>query len=193
MYRTEYPNIDYGASKWEVLRMLWNHFYVDNSLHFNLDEKGWRIQESFQGEEEFFSLRRDVISLRRYTDKDEYGLLGLSLINPQSRTCAITEGVSDYITLKLLKPNSNVLGVTTLGGSSIARKILISLFDNIIIIADNDETGLKNASKWRKFLVSYGKKVKLWRTTNPRFKDITDQFLFNLRIDSSHLEMDGLS
>lgn len=193
MYRTEYPNIDYSASKWEVLRRLWNHFYADSSLHFNIDEKGWRLQESFQGEEEFFSLRRDVISLRRYTDKDEYGLLGLSLINPQSRTCAITEGVSDYVTLKILKPHSNVLGVTTLGGSSIARKILISLFDNIIIIADNDETGLKNASKWRQFLVSYGKKVKLWRTINPRFKDITDQFLFNLRIDPLHLEMDGLT
>lgn len=190
MHRTKFPHIDYTVSKWEVLRALWNSL-PESSLEFTIDNLGWRIEEHIE-DDKVFSLRRDVVTQRRYTDIDKYGLLGLSLINPQDTTVAITEGVSDYISTKLLKPNTNVLGVTTLGGSALAKKILVSIFDRFVVIADNDETGVSNAMRWKKFLESYNKKVKIWKTSNSRFKDITDQFLFNLRLDHTQVIIDGM-
>lgn len=191
MKRTEFQDISSISSKWEILRTLWNIYNPNSTIKFTLDDSGWRISESFTGTPHF-ELRRDVISLRRYTDTDIYGVLGLSLINPQKSTVILTEGVSDYISTKLLYPDTNVLGITQLGGSDIAKLLLISLFDKFIVCMDNDEAGLKNGLNWKKFLLSYNKKVKLWKTQASRCKDVTDEFLLNLKIDSTNVELDIL-
>lgn len=191
MKRTEFQDISSISSKWEVLRILWNIYNPNSTIKFTLDDLGWRISESFTGPPHF-ELRRDVISLRRYTDIDIYGVLGLSLINPQKPTVILTEGVSDYISTKLLYPDTNVLGITQLGGSDTAKLLLLSLFDKFIICVDNDEAGLKNGLNWKNFLLPYNKQVKLWKTQAPHCKDVTDEFLLNLKIDSTNVELDIL-
>lgn len=161
--------------KWTILSDLWK----DNSITFSQEVDGWRIREVLEGTE-LFSLRRDYITNNRYTDTDLLGLLGVSLLNLNERSVFITEGVSDYFTAKLLLPKCNVLGVTQLGGSKNAKKMLISLFNEVTILADNDVAGLANANRWSLFLSEYGIKTNMWQSSIG--KDITDEFIFNLRL-----------
>ena len=89
--------------------------------------------------------------------------------------------MSDYFTAKLLCPDRNVLGITTLGGSTNAKKIILSLFDSVLICADNDATGMLNATKWKRFLTSYNKSASVFLPPQGK-KDITDAFVFNLKL-----------
>lgn len=168
------------TSKWTLLTKLWSQ----GSVSFTEESDGWRIKEHI-GNTETFSLRRDFITKNRYTDVDKFGLLGLSLLNLNDRSVFITEGVSDYFTTKILL-GKNVLGVTQLGGSQIAKKIIISLFHHATIIADNDITGLLNAQRWKSFLNNYNIASKIWQPSIG--KDITDEFLFNYKFS---LNSDG--
>ncbi len=92
----------------------------------------------------------------------------------------ICEGVSDCMTLKLLFPNNNVLGVTQLGGSAKARQFVLSMFDKVVIIGDNDSSGARGIAKWRALLESHGKKVKVLSV--PRmFKDVSEWALDTMK------------
>ena len=171
--------------EWDSLLALCNvnnigiKFYYKN---YKL-QKHWFIEESLKDINLVFC--RNVITKQRDTIQDDCGCIGFSTINLNDRRVYLTEGVSDFITVKLTHPNYNVLGMTTLSGNAIARSIVLSCFDSIIIVSDNDfnskeNTGLQNARKMLKFYSSYGKKVKIM-IPDIGFKDITDQFMFQLK------------
>lgn len=130
-------------------------------------------------------MRRDIVSNRRYTDIDLYGLFGLSRINPHDTHCYITEGVSDGISAMLLLPSKNVLAITNLGGSQTARKIIISLFDSVTIIHDNDQAGRQGLQRWTSFLRSFNIKVDSW--TPDGCKDLTEALIKSYRIDNEDI------
>lgn len=144
----------------------------------------WRIKEDVGGVPAF-EMVRDKMQYRRYTNVDRYGLLGLSQINLSDRRVILTEGVSDYFTAKRLCPERNVLGVTTLSGSRVAKAVLVNLFDEFTICADNDaaavrNTGTANADRFRAFLESYGKRVVVF-VPKDGYKDISDNFIGLMR------------
>lgn len=172
--------------KWNILRTLWETT-GNKSLTFTFEPEGWFIRESIDTVP-VFQLRRDCINLNRYTDLDTFGLLGLSLINLKDSSCIIVEGVSDYISAKLCMPDKNILGVTQLGGSHNAKQILVSMFDNIIICSDNDTAGLNSAFKWKTLFDKFNIKSTIWQPSFKQFKDLTDEFLFNLKL---YQEQDG--
>ena len=169
-----------ARENWPILMELWNCFNPRSSVRFFTHQLSWCITEQFNSRPCFF-MERDSISKDRNTIIDEYGLLGLSLIDLKQKSVIITEGVSDFFSVKLLCPYRNVLGVTTLGGSRNAKALLLNLFDTFTICADNDETGLKNAARWKNFLESYGKQVNIF--SSPLGKDITDSFIFNIKLN----------
>ncbi len=142
-----------------------------------------------------FEMLRLLFNKRKISYFDDLGLVGLNSLNVKQNCCFLTEGVSDFMSLKLMISSSsyqslhpdfyttfnheavtNVLGVTRLSGNQVAKKIILSLFDNYIIMTDNDTTGISNAANFRKFLVSHGKKVMIKRP-RPEFKDISDEFV----------------
>jgi len=171
-----YGNLPLTYHHWEVLRSIWK----SGSVSFSNDGFYWKIQEVLDGET-VFSMTRSLASLQRNTEQDKYGLLGVSLLNLQDKSVILTEGVSDYFTAKILCPDRNVLGVTTLGGSSSAKKILLSLFDSFLICSDSDSTGIINSSKWKRLLNSYNKSVSVFLPPTGA-KDITESFIFNLKL-----------
>ena len=176
--------VDVNRHNWDILSEIYDggimfKSYLDPHKGF-----AWRITETMDGET-VFDLVRDKMTLNRYTDTDKYGLLGLSAINPNERSVILTEGVSDYFTAKILCPESNVLGVTTLTGSHTAKTILVNMFDTFTICTDNDtgherNTGYTNSSRFREFLESYGKTVNIFLPSDG-YKDISDNFIGKLR------------
>lgn len=175
------PSINPSSFRWEVLKDLWSQRSF-NSIKFTFNLDSWYIQESIEGIETY-CMSRSCISLDRSTHCDKFGLLGLSLLNLQDSTCIITEGVSDYFSTKLCFPNRNVLGVTNLGGSENAKKIIVSLFDEVEIIADKDRAGLNNAVfKWKTLFVSNGIKSSIY-IPESSFKDITEEVIFNIKLN----------
>jgi hypothetical protein len=176
--------VDPNRHNWDVLSELYKggitfKSYLDPRKGF-----AWRITETLDGDT-VFDLVRDKMTLTRYTDTDRYGLLGLSAIDRTDRAVILTEGVSDYFTAKILCPESNVLGVTTLTGSHAAKAILVNLFDTFTICTDNDtgkerNTGYTNSSRFREFLESYGKTVNIFLPSDG-YKDISDNFVGKLR------------
>lgn len=137
------------------------------------------------GKDVLFWYQRDVFGPRRSTSIDRYGLVGLSTLNLQSRQVVLTEGVSDFLSFKMCYPSLNVLGFTTLGGNLKSTKILLALFDEIILVSDNDfgkekNTGLINAMELKSYYEGKGKKVSVLFPTTPH-KDITQQILFELK------------
>lgn len=171
-----YGNLPLTYHHWEVLRSIWK----PSTITFENDGFFWKIQESVDGVTTF-SMNRSLVNLQRKTELDTYGLLGVSLLNLQDKSVILTEGVSDYFTAKILCPARNVLGVTTLGGSSAAKKILLALFDSFLICSDSDSTGLTNSSKWKRFLMMYNKQVSIFLPPTG-CKDITESFIFNLKM-----------
>lgn len=151
----------------------------------------WRLQEHiFNGQdwEQCFDLIRNKMTKQRITKIDNYGLFGVSLVNLSNRTAIITEGVSDFMSAKFLCPKDNVLGLTTLSGNKIAKTILLNLFDDFLIISDNDiskqamnkmNTGLRNSLSLGNFLKSNGKSVKIFYPTQ---KDISDELMMAIKL-----------
>ena len=91
-----------------------------------------------------FKMNRDFLSSRKETIRDDLGLIGVMSLDLSINHCFLTEGVSDFISKKLMQVGTdrpNVLGMVTLGGSALSRKILYSLFDHYTIVTDNDSTG----------------------------------------------------
>lgn len=173
-------------NNWDTLEVLWNKFHPNSSItftHSTMNEPVWSIREEFDERYlpgVYFALTRNKINKQRLTLSDPYKLLGLSLVSPLSRSVILTEGVSDFFTTKLLNPDLNVLGVTVLSGSFETLKVLANLFDDFTIVADNDRTGLSNANRFKSKLQPYGK-VSIVTPDLPH-KDITDMFMFNLKL-----------
>jgi len=180
--------IDSTAHNWDNLLKLYNTLNKVPTIEFSayLDaRKGfvWRIRETMD-DECIFELIRDKVLKNRYTNIDKYGLLGLSIINPLDRSVILTEGVSDYFSAKFLCPDRNVLGVTTLGGSKIAKTILVNMFDEFCICSDNDtkgerNTGFTNANKFKQFLEEYNKRVYIFIPVTG-YKDVSDNLMGKL-------------
>lgn len=145
----------------------------------------YRVHEII-GSYEFDMLRLQV-SKRKITIKDDLGLVGVSSLDLNVNKCYLTEGVSDFIATKLILKNkirtsqrfdyacNNVLGVTKLSGNNTAKELLIGLFDEFVIITDNDNTGISNVSNFRQFLMSNGKKVEIMLPEAGN-KDICQQY-----------------
>ena len=76
-----------------------------------ITDTGWIIQELYKGEVKFEHLR-NYDGSRNTTI--EQSLIGVTMLDLQNPTCFITEGVSDFIALKLMLPEYNVLGHTHL-------------------------------------------------------------------------------
>lgn len=185
------PNLKFGQN-WDVLQQIYNlNRDLFGSITFDKVEDPrdgicWRIKESVADGN--FLMQRSCITKQRNTIEDTYGLLGLSLIDPKDDSVILTEGVSDFFTAKFLEPTRNVLGVTTLSGSVTAKKLILSLFNKILICSDNDalaerNTGITNSAAMRKFYSNYLKSVTIF-TPQPGFKDITDNLIFNLKISN---------
>lgn len=176
VYKDNVPN-------WGQLCSLWNQrdacgvkFYEDE---LPMAGFSWVIHEDCG---DFgFEMLRSQITGTRITNRNDCGLLGLSLINPKDTNVILTEGVSDYFSMKINCPNTNVLGLTNLGGSDRARTILVNLFDKFIYCCDNDEAGRQGAYKLKSYLEGYGKKVKIW-TPPVGCKDVTDCFVRNIKL-----------
>ena len=178
---TPTPQVNLHQHQWSIFSDLWSSTHPQSSLTFTKQDDGWHITETIE-HTQVFDIRRDYITLHRYTNTDLLGVLGMSLINPQESSCVITEGVSDFITTKYLLPSHNVLGITNLGGSSLAKRLLISLFTHIYIVADNDATGIRNAMNYRKFFSNYG--ISTTIETFPPCKDITEYLLRHFKLST---------
>lgn len=142
----------------------------------------WTISETLDDFK--FIIHRNKATKQRITEIDSLGLIGFSTINPKDPRVYLTEGVSDFITVKLTHPNMNVLGLTTLSGSTLSKRIISTLFDKVCIVSDNDikgdaNTGVSNATRMMKFYKSLGKQVKVI-VPDTGFKDITDQFIYEI-------------
>jgi 5S rRNA maturation endonuclease (ribonuclease M5) len=108
----------------------------------------------------------------RETHSDLCGLVGLSLCDFSNKTIFLTEGVSDFLTVKHFLPECNVVGRTRPSFSRKQVSVLNALFDNVNLIIDNDDTGRRIAASLIKVLNN----VKLIKPDYP-YKDITEQFL----------------
>lgn len=172
---------------WSILERLFNDKYESIKLITSTENlvPVWELTETLEGEV-IFNLIRNKITSQRITKVDMYGLLGVSLLDLSKKQVGLTEGVSDYITAKLLYPNDNILGMTTLSGSTKSKLIYTTLFDDFVLLSDNDtskekNTGVTNTMNMRKSLVEEGKTVKV-EMPDYRFKDITENFIQQLKI-----------
>lgn len=144
----------------------------------------WRIGENL---EEFqFKMLRNCNTKQRLTIADDLGMVGFSSIDITDKKCILVEGVSDFITTKLIT-GKNVLGMTTLSGNKYSKEFIASVFDELLIIGDNDykserNTGLLNSQAMREFYTKLGKKVRV-QIPDVGYKDITAQFINQLKFN----------
>lgn len=139
------------------------------------------VKETMEGVLDIFWFARYYTSSKRLTFCDSYGLIGMSSINLQDDEVYLTEGVSDFISMKLCYPNKNVVGFTTLSGNSTAKSIVLSLFNRAVIFSDNDtdkekNTGIANALHIKTCFETYNKKAIIQVPEYP-FKDVTQLFI----------------
>lgn len=151
---------------------------------FTTEDIRWVIKEKLEDFE--FFMERNKISNQRRTLKDPLGCIGFSVINHRDDRIYLTEGVSDYFTVKLTHPGLNVLGLTNLGGNRYTKAIIETLFRRICIVSDNDfnakqNTGLLNSQRIRNYYESRGCKCKVL-LPEPGFKDITEQFISQIKL-----------
>lgn len=182
--------IDWNRPQWAILDQMFS-LVKDSQLwaqNFRVGrferQDAVSLVEKIQGTPVFW-FERDVIGPRRFTSIDYYGLVGLSAFNLGVRTAILTEGVSDFLTMKMCYPNDNILGFTTLGGNIKSTKILLTLADRIFLIGDNDSgkernTGILNVMHLKEVYESYGKEVKVWVPEAP-YKDVTEKIFDTLK------------
>lgn len=147
----------------------------------------WEIKEDVGKYK--FHIYRNKMTRGRTSERDNLGCIGMASVNLKDDRVYLTEGVSDFLTMKLTHPNYNVIGFTTLGGNAKAKLLITSLFDNICIVSDNDigkgvNTGLTNSTRMKRYFESYGKHVNI-QLPDSGYKDITEQFMGDLRFLSS--------
>lgn len=106
----------------------------------------------------------------RITHVNLLGFVGLSLA--KSRRCILTEGVSDFLSVfSHANPDLfSVVGRTSVRLSAVHADMLAALFDEVVIISDNDYTGLQVFNLHFSLLSERGVRV---RMVVPVRKDIT--------------------
>lgn len=181
---------DLTIHHWEMLCILYNanKKIFNDSITFISDLLEWRIEEktTFTA----FNMTRRKIDDKRNTIQDDTGLLGLTCLNLDDDSVILTEGVSDFFSTKLLFPDKNVLGLTTLSTSFFGKMFLINVFKNFIIMSDNDfskkvNTGINNSLSLSKLLNNYGR-TKVITPPLPN-KDITDYLISNIKVNRTIL------
>lgn len=141
------------------------------SLSLSLSDVGVNVIEKY-GSTVVYDYTR-FFNGSRNTSKDLTGMVGFSLIDFTKPSVILTEGISDFLTLKSFRNDLNVIGRTRLSLSQKQHFILTKYFSNFVVVMDNDLTGLKNGMN----LSSKLHNVKLLKPPYP-YKDITE-FLLN--------------
>lgn len=116
---------------------------------------------------------------------DRYGVIGLGSYNFSDRRVLLTEGVSDYLSVRMMYPGLNVLGNLSLGGSESSRRLLLSISDEIYYFSDNDmgrggNVGLGASLGMRDFYRGYGKEFQ-FGFSGVGYKDICSEMMDRLR------------
>lgn len=176
--------------QWNKLMQLWGGIRggIEVSSDYTRPSLAVRVIErlpSDMGSRVSLWYARDVGSKGKTMYIDFFGLVGLSMLDFSSRSVLITEGVSDFLSAKMVYPDRNVLGFTTLGGSRRATKIICSLFDDITYICDDDSgksvnTGLRAGGRLLQFYRNQGKSVRLL-LPSAGYNDFTEEFMARLR------------
>ena len=111
----------------------------------------------------------------RSTAVNLLGFLGITLV--RTRRCILTEGVSDFLSVySHTNPDLfSVVGRTSLHLSAVHADMLAALFDEVVILGDNDATGLQVFQSHLTLLSARGLKV---RMVVPVRKDITTDLFF---------------
>lgn len=174
--------------QWYNLRSLWNEGSIRLYSPFRPDAVD--VVEKLQ-DKTLFWYQRSMMGPHRITTVDRYGLIGLSMVNIKDTRAIVAEGVSDFLSLKMLYPTLNVLGFTTLGGNINSVKILLSLFESFTFVCDNDftadrNTGMLNGAALKQYYESYGRQVKIVFPEFP-YKDITQQLMAALELRKSEI------
>lgn len=176
--------------QWNKLLQLWGGVRdgIEVGPDFTRPSLAVRVVErlmSVGGERVSFWYSRDVGGAGKFTYVNSFGLVGLSALNLEDRSVIITEGVSDFLSAKMVFVDRNVLGFTSLGGSAGATQVISSLFDSILYVSDNDmgssglNTGVRAAGKVLSFYRDLGKSVRLL-LPSVGFKDFTEEFMSRL-------------
>lgn len=167
--------------QWVELMDLWNaqpeEYRKTITVGMPFRETAVDVIERIEAKTSFW-YQRDITGPGRATSIDLYGIVGLSTLDLSQKECFITEGVSDFMSLKMCYPYLNVLGFTTLGGKPDALKIIASLFNRVAYVADSDVigTGLSAALRVKNQLEVLGVRTQIVQP-EPPYKDITQQIL----------------
>jgi hypothetical protein len=146
-YKTK-RTINPTIQQWDFLSML---TYPETIL-VRKELYGYTVHEQLEEVEfEYVKYNKGYKSCK----KDLLGFIGFSAINLQDKAVVITEGVSDYLSVKACNPHLNVIGLLNLAGNVKARTFLISCFKNFVYIPDNDQPGLEAARKLKAFIAGY--------------------------------------
>lgn len=163
--------------QWLKLMELYNSelssIFEDLTLTLNEESTAVRLKEQFEGKVIFNHLRY-LDGSHRVTSVDLIGLVGFTWCNFSKRSVILTEGISDMIAVKLIIPDSNVLGRTRPSFSVKLKELVSNLFDEFIILGDNDTTGRPIVNDIRSKLV--GKRVKV-AFPSPPYKDMAQEIL----------------
>jgi hypothetical protein len=115
----------------------------------------------------------------RYTKEDKIGFIGMSTLDLTKDTLYITEGVSDFLTIKSQLSSLNVLGKTKLTLNRLQVQFIKDCFKRVVMVADNDSTGIKKAWQNRDMLIKAKVDCEL---CIPTTKDITLDFFSGYNI-----------
>lgn len=134
---------------------------------------GLIVEEVYKGVPLFRYVR--YFDGNRSTHVNLLGFVGITL--SKSRRCILTEGVSDFLSVySHTNPlHFSVLGRTSLNLSAVHADMLAALYDEVIVIGDNDFTGTKVFHSHLSLLSARGVRV---RMVVPTRKDITTDLYF---------------
>jgi len=132
------------------------------------------VQETF--DDELIMHYERHLNGTRFTRQDLTGFIGLSSIDFTNRTLRIVEGVSDFISAKWFYKD-NVLGKTTPKLSKKQLNVIKVVFDEVILLFDNDTAGMKALTQVSSDLRKAGLRVKI-QLPDSLYKDITQE-LYN--------------
>lgn len=110
----------------------------------------------------------------RETIVDRLGFLGVSTTDLNKKTLFITEGVSDFITTKAFNMDLNVWGKTKLSMSELQLHVVKSLFRKVVVVADNDTTGINKSFQTKEKLEHVGVQCSIFI---PYHKDVTQDYM----------------
>jgi hypothetical protein len=167
-----------GATQWDFITAIIGGRYP--SLTVAKELYGYSLIEQLEEISfEFVKYNKGFKS----TKYDQLGFVGFSLINLEDPTIVMTEGVSDYLSVKACNPHLNVIGLLNLAGNRLARTFLVSCFRNFVYIHDNDAPGIQAARRLESFLREQvsGAQVILIKP-NLGYKDAAEQIFTDYKL-----------